>query len=128
MEISNVIVLAIALLILLGFAVFVVELFIPLQMKIEVHKICKPYLFILEAEGRLASEDLNRIHQHLLNIGLSSVDVKVHENGTGFGDRVTLKIQAVYTHEPMIELFKRQNQTLEFNYEKEISIRKIINQ
>jgi hypothetical protein len=127
MDISNVIVLALAILILLGFAIFVVELFIPLQMKLEVHKICKPYLFVLEREGSLDVEDINKINHHMVQIGLTSVVIEVSQNGEKFGDWVTFKIQGLYINEPMIELFKRQSQVLEFNYEKEISIRKIIN-
>lgn len=128
MEISNVVVVALAILILLCFAVFVVELFIPLQMKVEVHKICRPYLFSLEAQGRLESEDLIEINNLMHKIGLSSVQVELVHNGEAFGDRVTLKIRGLYINEPMINLFKRQSQVLEFNYEKEISIRRIVNE
>ena len=128
MEISNVIVLALALLILLCFTVFVVELFIPLQMKVEVHKICRPYLFTLEAEGKLETEDLIEINRLLHKIGLSSVQVELVHNGGAFGDRVNLKVRGLYRNESMISLFKRQSQVLEFNYEKEVSIRKIVNE
>lgn len=127
MEVSNVIILAIALLIFLAFTVFVMEMFVPLQMQLSVHEICRPYLYVLEAEGHLSPETLTSIERHVSNIGLSSVSIVIEESGKKFGDKMIFRMTASYVHEPMVALFKRRKEVLEFNYEKKVSVRKIVN-
>lgn len=127
MEISNVIVLGVVILILLAFTVFIMEMFLPLQLKSGVHEICRPYLYILEANGDLEPMDIKKIESHLKEIGLETVVVTLERQGHKFGDLVTLSIKGIYNHQPMVNLFKRAFESLEFNYEKQISVRKILN-
>lgn len=127
MDISNVLILAVGIIVLLCFAVFVIEMFMPLQLKLGVHEICRPYLYILEAQGDLDELSIQKIKSNLTNIGLTSVQVDLSRSGDKFGDSVILKVKGLYHHEPMVRLFKRKSETLEFYYEKKISVRKIIN-
>jgi len=128
MSISNVLILGIAMVLLLCLLVFSMELFIPLQVKLGIHQVCRPYLYTLEARGALDPVEIDNIEEELEELGLESLSISVEKSGEKFGDIISFRVEGRYKQDRMVQLFIRENQTLEFLYEKKISLRKIINQ
>ena len=92
MDVSNIIVMSFAIIILLLFVVFSMELLVPLQLKFEMNGICRSYIYKIESNGDLSIDDKNSLVHALNNIGLTYVSVDIDKEGNHYGDKVAVKI------------------------------------
>jgi len=107
--------------------VFVMEFFLPLQLKLSVYEVCRPYLYQLEAKGSLEEDQLEAMVSSLEAKGLVNVRVTVDQTGLQFGDELLFNVEGDYIYQPMVSLFKRQGDLIHYAYKKRIKIRRIVN-
>jgi len=127
MDTSNVIVMSMAIIILLLFAVFAVELLIPMQLKFEMNGICRSYIYTIESDGDLPLEDKNSLKKSLEEIGLKHITIEIQKEGNRYGDKVEVNIACDYSHKRLINLYSRKNKSLVLKFERIYFIRKIKN-
>lgn len=127
MESSSVIILGIALLILMSLVVFSLELFVPLNIKLEMNSMIRPYMFSLEANSVLSDDQKIKLRNGLESIGLTDISIDLDYTGMKFGDWIDVSIDSHYTRNAMVKLFNREDEVLRLRYEKKIFIRKIHN-
>lgn len=127
MDTSNVIVVSMAIIILLLFAVFVMELLVPMQLKFEMNGICRSYIYTIESTGGLSLEDKNSLKKSLEDVGLSGITIDIKKEGNRHGDKVEVNIGCDYSHKRLINLYSRKDKSLVFKFERIYFIRKIKN-
>lgn len=127
MDTSGVLTMGIGLLIILCILVFAIEMFLPLNIKVHMQDIMRPYMFQLEAQGSLSPSELEQIKVALEEAGLTEVEVNIHYEGYHFGDQVTCITRGKYSHKGFTQLFRRTDSEIEMSYEKTLYIRKIKN-
>jgi len=127
MDTSSILTMSLVLIILLVFVVFTLELMIPIQLKFEMNGICRGYIYKIESNGKLSEKESDNLKACLEAIGLKSPTIKTESNGNKFGDKVTLSISCEYTHDRLINLYHRAEETLVLNYERTYFVRRIEN-
>lgn len=127
MSISNTLILAFSIIILVCFVAFVIEMYIPLFIKLDTYQIIRPYMFIIEENGSLTSNQEDDLIDAIKRRGLTNVEIDIEYEGKGFGDLVHVEISALYEHNPLVNLFSRVEESLNIRYEKTVLIRKIKN-
>ena len=127
MNTTNTIVLSVVIVLLLSISVFLIELFIPISKKFEMNSICRKYLFIVEANGNLSAEEIEELTGSLEHIGLNDVSIEVDSDGSKFGDEVKFEVTAEFAHNSLANLFNRNIERMLIRYDRELTIRKIIN-
>lgn len=127
MDTSSILVMSIVLILLMMVLVFLVELLIPIQVKFEMNGICRGYIYKVESNGSLSSEEMKDLRNALSEIGLIDTSIEVLSEGSRFGDKVTLMITAKYKHNRLVTIHQRKEEALAFKYERTYFIRKIKN-
>lgn len=127
MNTTNVIILAVVIVILLCLTMFISELFIPLNRKFDMNSICRNYMFIIEENGRLSNEEIIELSDSLQNIGLSEIEIDVSSDGSKLGDSITFKVEAQSVHNSISQLFTRSTERININYERKLTIKNIVN-
>jgi hypothetical protein len=127
MSVGNALVLGFSIIILVCFVAFVIEMYIPLFIKLDTYQIIKPYMFIIEEKGNLTSYQEDDLIDAIRKRGLTNVEIDIEYEGQGFGDLVHIEISALYQHNPLVDLFSRVEESLNIRYEKTVLIRKIKN-
>lgn len=127
MEISTVLVLTIAIVILLSLVVFTLEMYLPLQVKTQMLGLCRPYIFSIEAYGELSESDCNDLKIALEDIGLKDISIVISDDQKKFGDLFRLKIEGSYTRNRLVSLFSRDEEMMVMVYERKLVYRRINN-
>lgn len=125
MDISAILLLAIIILIILCIVIISLEMFIPLQMKLNMYGVLRPYIFYIESMGGLDGQE-NLIISALNDLNIDNVVIE-YQPSTRFGDIIDFKVSGLYNWKPIISFAKRESRLLPMNYERKIFVRKIIN-
>lgn len=127
MNVSNIIVLSVVLIILLLFTVFLVELFIPINMKYEMNNICRSYLFEIQEDGKLSVDNELKIKSKLEKLGLTNIEIIIIASGTKFGDEIDYIVQCNFNHKILNKFLKREKESIVMKYERKLTIKNITN-
>lgn len=125
MDISSIVVLAIVILIILSLLMMSIEMFLPIQVKLRMIGILRPYLLLIESEGSLNEKGADLISE-LEAIHLEDIDLTISDQNK-FGDLLEFKVSGNYYWEPIISIGKRKSKSILMTYERKIFIRKITN-
>ena len=127
MNTTNVIILAVVIVILLCLTMFITELFIPLNRKFDMNSICRNYMYIIEKNGNLSNDEIAELNDLLHTIGLSDIKINVSASGSKLGDSVIFKVEAQSVHSSISQFFTRSTERIHIDYERKLTIKKIIN-
>lgn len=127
MEISSVLVMSLVVILMLMILVFSMELLIPIQLKFEMNGICRSYIYKIESNGELSNDERNDFAEAIEKIGLKDLEIDITKEGSRYGDQVKVSISTVYSHNRLIDMFKRKDGNMVLKYERIYYIRKIEN-
>jgi len=127
MEISSVLVMSLVVILMLMILVFSMELLIPIQLKFEMNGICRSYIYKIESNGELTNDERNDFAETIEKMGLKDLDIDITKEGSRYGDQVKVSISTVYSHNRLIDIFKRKDGNMVLKYERIYFIRKIEN-
>jgi len=127
MEISSVLVMSMVVILMLMVLVFSMELLIPIQLKFEMNGICRSYIYKIESNGELTNDERNDFAETIEKIGLKDLKIDITNEGSRYGDQVKVSISTVYSHNRLIDIFKRKDGNMVLKYERVYYIRKIEN-
>ncbi len=127
MNISSVIVISISIIILLCVVMFLVEIFIPLNIKFEFNRICREYLFILDKNNDLTFNEKKELKEKIGKLGLNDVLIKIESSGNKFGDEITFEVKGYMLKKSIKTLFFREEERIDMSYERKLTIKRITN-
>ncbi|MBI9013371.1 MAG: DUF4320 family protein [Clostridiales bacterium] len=127
MEISSILVMSLVIILMLMILVFSMELLIPIQLKFEMNGICRSYIYKIESNGDLTSEEKSDFTDAIEKLGLKDLNIKITKDGSRYGDKVVVSISSVYNHNRLIDVFNRKKENMVLKYERIYYIRKIEN-
>lgn len=121
------ILMSLAIVILLMFFVFCIEILLPLQIKFEMNGICRSYIYQIESKGYLTHNEEVSLKKALEGVGLNQVEIDIKADGNKYGDKVVVSIKSIYQQNRMVTLFRRQEEHMVMSFERIYFIRKIKN-
>jgi len=123
---AKIVVFAIALIFMVSMLVFCTEFFLPISIKADADMICRGVLLEMENAGGLSEDGAEKLCERLEEIGLTDVKVTATENAMR-GDKLTLKVEAVYTYSKLTAPLKREDTSVRIVYDKTAISRKVVN-
>lgn len=109
-------------------AVFVlmIEMFLPLSVKIEFDAICRRTILQMEVEGGLTASAKNELLSALSNKGFTNVAIEGTSNAK-YGEELSLVVTGEYEYSMLTDLFTRKDSMANMKYDKITISRKVIN-
>lgn len=123
---DKIIMLSLVLIIISSFTIFVLEFFLPLSAKSNMDMLCRKSILHMELRGGLISQERSALNDKLSQAGFENIVIEAVENA-GFGDEISLYVEADYKYNKMISLFTRKKVSQKIIYKKNAIARKVIN-
>lgn len=123
---AKIVVFAIAFIFMVSMLVFCIEFFLPISMKADIDMMCRGVLLEMENAGGLSGDEAGKLCSKLEEMGLTDVVVTATENAMQ-GDKLTLKVEAVYTYSKLTAPLKRENTSVRMVYDKTAISRRVVN-
>ncbi len=123
---SKVAVTGIVLVILIAFAVFITEFFIPVSMKSDMNAYCRNAVMKMEVEGGLTAEIREELIDKMTNRGFKNITVTGSEYAK-HGEEMNLHVEADVEFSSLVALFGRNLVVYRMVYDKTFIARKVVN-
>jgi len=106
--------------------IYCIELFIPLKLKIDFNDYCRQALIKIENNGGLNDDIKDSLISNLNKRGFENIQV-ICDSDVKKGNEINLKVYAEYERKHFVDLFKRDNITDSYSYNKMTISRKVVN-
>ena len=123
---AKAIVVSIVLIIMISFTVSAVELFLPLSIRAEMNTLCRKHMLHMELNGGISLEQKEELRERLEDIGFKNIVIDGTENA-GYGDEISLMVEADYIYSKMEGLFARTDIIQKMKYHGTSIARKVVN-
>lgn len=126
MSIENTIILGISLILVCLLFVSLFEYILPMYSKLQFSSVCRTYYLLAEEQNGLAREDVDRLKQKLIELGIDQIKVTCSDKlSVKKGSLNILSVTGVYRYSSIKNLTRRQQSEVIFKFEEEFLSRKI---
>lgn len=123
---SKALVFGFAIMLLVAILVYMVEVFLPVSVKIDFNTICRAALLKMEIAGGMTDAIEDELMSYLYDVGFEIVVVEGTENAK-FGHEINLWVEGEYTCSKLQNIFSREEITQRLVYNKTTISRKVLN-